>query len=53
MAPDRDAPGEALFGEVARAATDMGLCLHRMELPEGCKDYGEWWAAGGATADDG
>ena len=39
MAPDQDEPGRKLFEEIR--AVLPGLVRH--ELPEGCKDVGEWW----------
>ena len=39
MYPDRDAPGERLFMQLQKVLP--GLVHH--QLPEGCKDYGEYW----------
>ena len=43
--PDRDEPGERLFQHLLSVATSIGACLIRHELPEGCKDFGEWWGS--------
>ena len=42
--PDRDEAGEKLYRKLLNAANDIGACLIRDELPEGCKDFGQWWA---------
>ena len=42
--PDRDEPGERLYRQLLHAANDIGACLLREELPDGCKDFGQWWA---------
>ena len=42
--PDQDAAGESLWGDLAGMANDLGLCIVRHRLPEGCKDYGEFFA---------
>ncbi len=39
MYPDRDAPGERLFMQLQKVLP--GLVHH--QLPEGCKDFGEYW----------
>lgn len=41
MCPDRDEPGERLFVELRSVFPD----IVRHQLPEGFKDYGQWWAA--------
>lgn len=41
MYPDQDEPGEQLF----RLLKERLPNLVRHELPEGVKDYGEWWRA--------
>ena len=43
--PDRDEAGERLYRQLLRAANDIGACLVRDELPEGFKDFGQWWAS--------
>ena len=42
--PDQDEAGERLYRSLLHAANDIGACLLRDELPEGCKDFGQWWA---------
>ena len=42
--PDRDEPGERLYRQLLHAANCIGACLLRDELPEGYKDFGQWWA---------
>ncbi len=39
MYPDNDAPGEALFLSLRELLPQ----LIRLQLPEGIKDYGDWW----------
>lgn len=39
MAPDNDEPGQRLFDQLKRHLPD----IKRHQLPEGCKDVGEWW----------
>ena len=41
--PDNDKAGETLYGELVKMANDIGLCIVRKQLPEGCKDFGEAW----------
>lgn len=41
MYPDQDIPGEKLYLQLTRIATDSGLCLVRHSLPPGCKDYSD------------
>ena len=43
--PDRDEAGERLYRRLVQAANDIGACLLRHELPEGCKDFGQWWVS--------
>ena len=43
MYPDQDIPGEKLYLQLTRIATDAGLCLVRHSLPPGCKDYSEYY----------
>ena len=43
--PDRDEAGERLYRQLLRAANEIGACLVRDELPEGFKDFGQWWAS--------
>lgn len=39
MYPDRDEPGERLFLQLREVLPS----LQHHQLPQGCKDYGEWW----------
>lgn len=39
MAPDQDGPGERLYEMLQRELPDM----ERHQLPDGCKDFSEWW----------
>jgi len=43
--PDRDEAGERLYRQLLHAANDIGACLVRDKLPEGYKDFGQWWAS--------
>ena len=43
--PDRDEAGERLYRRLVQVANDIGACLLRHELPEGCKDFGQWWVS--------
>ena len=43
MYPDQDIPGEKLYLQLTRIATDAGLCLVRHSLPPGCKDYSDFY----------
>lgn len=45
MCPDRDAPGERLFLDLKAIFPD----IIRHQLPEGYKDFGQWWASNGAV----
>ena len=40
-----DEAGERLYRQLLNAANEIGACLIRDELPEGCKDFGQWWAS--------
>ncbi len=40
MYPDQDAPGERLFLQLQKVLPTL---VHH-QLPEGCKDYGEYWS---------
>ena len=42
--PDKDEAGERLYRQLLKAANDIGACLVRDELPDACKDFGQWWA---------
>ena len=41
--PDNDAAGESLYHELLAAADEMGLTLIRHDLPDGCKDFADYW----------
>lgn len=41
--PDADAAGEGLYHKLVDAATEVGACLIRHPLPEGCKDFSDFW----------
>ena len=41
--PDQDIPGEKLYLQLTLLATQAGLTLIRHSLPQGCKDYSEYY----------
>jgi len=41
--PDKDAAGERLYQALLSAANELGASLTRHELPEGCKDFADFW----------
>ena len=41
--PDQDIPGEKLYLQLTLLATESGLTLIRHSLPQGCKDYSEYY----------
>lgn len=41
--PDQDEAGEALYKQLVSDATDIDACLIRHQLPEGCKDYSDYY----------
>lgn len=41
--PDNDSAGLTLYQKLVSAANDIGFCLIRQELPEGCKDFSDYW----------
>ena len=43
MYPDRDAAGERFYTRLDGALESYNTMLHKMELPEGCKDYSEYY----------
>lgn len=45
MCPDRDAPGERLYLDLKALFPN----LIRHQLPEGYKDFGQWWASNGSV----
>jgi len=46
MYPDADVPGERLYLELVAIANQLGACMTRHSLAEGCKDFGEMWRRG-------
>lgn len=43
IAPDQDAAGERLYNELLKTANELGATLVRHQLPEGCKDFSDYW----------
>lgn len=43
--PDKDSAGESLYQKLLSAANDIGFCLIRHDLPEGCKDFSDYWVS--------
>ncbi|MDY3847741.1 MAG: CHC2 zinc finger domain-containing protein [Prevotella sp.] len=43
MWPDNDRAGSELCRQLALLATDLHITLHHHRLPEGCKDFGDYW----------
>lgn len=41
--PDQDIPGEKLYLQLTLLATQAGLTLIRHSLPQGCKDYSDFY----------
>ena len=41
--PDNDRAGSELANQLALFATDIGITLRHHHLPEGCKDFGEFF----------
>lgn len=41
--PDRDMAGESLFEKLHAVATEVGVPLARHNLPNGCKDFSDFW----------
>ena len=41
--PDKDAAGESLYSQLVSASSDIGFSLVRHDLPEGCKDFSDYW----------
>lgn len=41
--PDQDVAGERLYIELLHIATQIGACVTRHRLPEGCKDFSDYW----------
>ena len=42
--PDKDRAGESLYNELLSAANEIGFQLIRHDLPNGCKDFADYWA---------
>lgn len=43
IAPDQDSAGERLYQALLTTANECGAILTRHQLPEGCKDFSDWW----------
>lgn len=43
ITPDNDEAGEKLYQELLSLANDLGVTLVRHNLPEGCKDFSDYW----------
>lgn len=43
--PDADSAGESLYQKLLSAANTIGFCLIRHDLPEGCKDFSDYWVS--------
>lgn len=41
--PDNDLPGEKLYNNLLDVANRIGACLTRYSLPEGCKDFSDYY----------
>lgn len=41
--PDNDPAGERMYQQLVGVATSIGSCLVRHQLPEGCKDYSDYY----------
>lgn len=41
--PDQDAAGERLYQALLSTANELGASLTRHQLPEGCKDFADFW----------
>ena len=42
--PDKDRAGESLYNEILSASGEIGFHLIRHDLPDGCKDFADYWA---------
>ena len=47
--PDNDTPGERLYNNLLDVANCIGACLTRHELPEGCKDFSDYYVKSSPT----
>lgn len=45
ICPDSDEPGEHLYLQLREALLRMGTTLVKHRLPEGYKDFAQWWCA--------
>lgn len=43
IAPDQDQAGERLYQALLATANEYGASLTRHQLPEGCKDFSDYW----------
>ena len=43
IAPDQDPAGESLYRALLAASNEVGATLTRHQLPEGCKDFSDYW----------
>lgn len=41
--PDKDKAGESLYNELLSASNEIGFHLVRHDLPDGCKDFADYW----------
>lgn len=41
--PDKDIAGEKLYIELLNVANQIGACVIRHSLPDGCKDFSDYW----------
>lgn len=41
--PDKDTAGEKLYIELLNVANQIGACVIRHQLPDGCKDYSDYY----------
>lgn len=41
--PDQDIAGEKLYIQLLHIANQIGACVTRHRLPEGCKDFSDYW----------
>ena len=48
--PDQDIPGEKLYLQLTLLSAQAGLTLIRHSLPQGCKDYSEYYLREGLGA---
>ena len=41
--PDQDEAGERLYRQLTGVCTQLGFALIRHQLPEGCKDFSDYY----------